>query len=192
MGKNRDFISFALSGKQAKRRIKNCPNTNTLINCYLGVSECFNNSSAKHIGGLYKKISGDINQPDAFRIEEDHNYIYYDKQGNTIYSGNHPKAINSVGYNSKHYNAEGVLISSTIIITDVNTTNGTEATTKGEAFMPGKFNNSNYVGKYTAKHTYRYIFDELNNCKVSRVIYTNNYNFENGKTSSASYLLQNV
>lgn len=191
MSINKDILSLAFSGRQAKRRIKNCPDTNTLINCYLGVFECFKNSSAKHIGGLYKKISGDTYQPPAFRIEEDHNYIYYDKQGSIIYKGNHPKAINSVGYKSKHYNHKGVLISRTTIIKDVKTHNGTESTTKGEAFSPGKFSNPKYVGKYTAIHTYRYIFDEFN-CKVSRVIYTNNYNFENGERSSASYLLHNV
>ena len=184
---NKDILTLSLSGKQAKRRIKNCPVSNTLINCFLGI----NNSTPKHINGLYKKISGDTYQPHAFRIEDDCYYIYYDKHGNIIYTGNHPKAICSVGYNSKTYNPEGVLISSTIIITDVQTTNGTEATTKGEAFILGKFYNPNYVGKYTAKHTYSFIFDEFNS-KVSRVIYTNNYRFENGKISSASYLLDNV
>jgi len=58
MGKNRNFISNALSGKQAKRLIKNCPNTNSSISCYLGIDNCssYINNNMKHINVYIKKF----------------------------------------------------------------------------------------------------------------------------------------
>ena len=176
MSKSRYFLTDAFSGNEAKRRVNGC-NTNNFIRCYLGISKCYNTIryKYKHINGLYIKISGDVYQPHSFAITEDKNYSYYDKNGNILYKGTHPRALNSVGYNSTHFTNKGHIISRTIITKDVNTDDGTESTTAGEAFSPGKFNNSKYVGKYKAIHIYRYVFDESNNCNIVSVIYKNDY-----------------
>jgi hypothetical protein len=181
----RTLESMLFSGHLAKRRIHNCAKP-SLLACYLqynteNTSNYFLQQNIKHVNGIYKKISGDIHQPDTLEISEDHKYKYR-KNGVLIYQGNHPKTLNSVGYEALHYDNTGNMISKSKIVYDKAIgSNMTEARTIGEAYHTGKF--GKYVGKYTATHIYHYIYDK------KEVIYNNVYNFENGQTSSATYSL---
>lgn len=174
------------SGHNAKRRINNCFEY-SLLECYLQqynrekTSNYFLKQNIKHVNGIYIKISGDIHQPDTLEISEDHQYRYR-KNGVLLYQGNHPKTLNSVGFEALHYDMNGNMISkSTIVYDKVIGSNMTESRTIGEAYPPGKF--EKYIGKYRAKHIYHY------NDENKEVIYNNVYDFENGETSSATYRL---
>ena len=165
---------YIFTGHTAKRRIFRC-NNQDIINCFFGRVATSNETCIEFGNGFYKKISGDVSQPDFFS----RNYSSLNYEGG--YRGVCYCVMNS---NSLHYNINNSLISKSKV-TSVKCIPGeirigtTEGTTYGQN---GKFNNPNYIGKYIATHIYKKL-------PTGIIEYTNKYTFENGNISEAIYII---
>lgn len=195
------FLNNAFSGHHAKRLTYNCNNVKHWIFCYFNLTNFNYHYFSKnfHIPGIYKKIYGDAYQSAKLDINNG-KYTYYDDNNNLLYmsncdmidlnDNNFPDIVHINNPIIENGNFGEDIMSISKPIKRELLSNGIMGITEGTAYNNGKFNNPLYIGKYTARHSYTYNTLNNNPFIITSVIYENNYSFNNGRNSSATYILE--